>query len=57
VTGIVWVVQITSPVFRFHHKSGSSNRERTVNTASTSKMLASIAGKEKTFRTITGGTE
>jgi hypothetical protein len=53
----VWVVQMTSPVFRFHHKSGSSNRERTVNNASTNKMLVSIAGKEKTFRTIKGGTE
>jgi hypothetical protein len=28
-----------------------------VNTASTSKMLVSIAGKEKTFRTITEGTK
>src|SRR5580658_6593500 len=50
VTGIVWLVQMTSPVFRFHHRSGSSKRDRTVSTAITSKALDSITGKERSRR-------
>src|SRR5579864_7682263 len=44
---MVWVVQMIWPVFRCHHRSGSSNRSRTVRTASTSSRPAIIVGKEK----------
>src|SRR5277367_376152 len=45
-----WVVQMTSPVLRCHHISGSSKRARTVSTPSTTRRLASITGNEKTLR-------
>src|ERR1700722_9246384 len=41
---------MTSPVFRFHHRSGSSKRDRTVSTAITSKALDSITGNERNRR-------
>src|ERR1700722_17800330 len=49
VMGMVWPVQMISPVLRCHHMSGSSKRDRTVNTASTTRRPASITGKEKTL--------
>src|ERR1035437_5087058 len=45
---MLWVFQMISPVFRCHHMSGSSKRDRTVRTASTRSRPASIVGKEKT---------
>src|SRR5215468_7473859 len=45
----MWVVQITSPVLRCHHISGSSKRDRTVRVASTIRRLANITGNENNF--------
>src|ERR1035441_1187664 len=54
---MAWVVQMISPVLRCHHRSGSSKRDRTVSTASTTRTLASITGNEKILRRIRMGTE
>src|SRR6185437_7673653 len=47
-SGIEWVVHMISPIFRCHHMSGSSKRDRTEMNASTASMKASITGNEKT---------
>src|SRR6185437_2435253 len=52
--GMVCVFQMISPVFRCHHISGSLKRARTVSTARTTSMPASITGNENSLRAKDG---
>src|SRR6185437_4320859 len=52
--GMVCVFQMISPVFRCHHISGSLKRARTVSTARTTSMPASMTGNENSLRVRDG---
>src|SRR5665213_2632426 len=44
---MLWEVHMSWPILRCHHKSGSSNRPRTVSIVSTTSRLARATGNEK----------